>query len=165
MNGWDLPNVLLIKILWMKLIKLKARKVILSVVMKKRKRTKGVKPAASGSKKEPTRKELINELDKLWSKLVKERDGKCVICGSLVRLNAHHIFSRSNFGTRYDINNGITLCWAHHLHLAHTHFERFRDFVIERIGQEMYDILKEKAYSVVKLSVEDLKGIKNEMHI
>jgi hypothetical protein len=49
--------------------------------------------------------------------------------------------------------------------LAHTHFERFRDFVIERIGQEMYDILKEKAYSVVKLSVEDLKGIKNEMHI
>lgn len=53
-----------------------------------------------------------------WRKTVKNRDGwKCKIsnqdCNG--RLEAHHILPWRNFPElRYEINNGITLCHAHH---------------------------------------------------
>ncbi len=55
---------------------------------------------------------------KEWSKNIKSRDGwKCRIfnqdCSGY--LIAHHILSWSNFPElRYQLNNGITLCQAHH---------------------------------------------------
>ena len=53
-----------------------------------------------------------------WRKMVKERDGgKCRInnrdCNS--QLHAHHILNWKEYPElRYEINNGITLCHAHH---------------------------------------------------
>lgn len=53
--------------------------------------------------------------DKEWSKAIKERDGyKCVICGSTLKLNSHHLIARENHICKFDINNGITLCTKHH---------------------------------------------------
>lgn len=61
---------------------------------------------------------LNDPLQKGWRKAVKDRDGwKCQIanmncCG---KLEAHHILPWSKFPElRYQINNGITLCHAHH---------------------------------------------------
>jgi 5-methylcytosine-specific restriction endonuclease McrA len=46
-----------------------------------------------------------------WSKAIKERDKCCQVCGSGVKLEAHHIFSRDAYPElRYILNNGITLC-------------------------------------------------------
>ena len=54
--------------------------------------------------------------DKLWALKVKERDlFKCVICGKTENLNSHHIIVRENKDTKYDINNGLTLCSNHHI--------------------------------------------------
>lgn len=53
---------------------------------------------------------------KNWSRLVKDRDGnKCMHCGSIKRLHAHHIVPwRIDEMKRFDVSNGITLChWCH----------------------------------------------------
>ena len=51
-----------------------------------------------------------------WRNKVFERDNyKCKICNINGRLEAHHILSWIDYPElRYDINNGITLCHAHH---------------------------------------------------
>src|SRR3990167_202877 len=55
---------------------------------------------------------------KEWSRNVKNRDGwKCRIADNNCngKLVAHHILSWSKFPElRYQVNNGITLCQAHH---------------------------------------------------
>lgn len=46
-----------------------------------------------------------------WSSLVKARDQKCVECGSVYLLHAHHIKSyKTHPELRHDVSNGITLC-------------------------------------------------------
>lgn len=57
----------------------------------------------------------LTKEDKEWGKSVKNRDDwKCVICGSTERVNAHHLIVRENHETKFDINNGLTLCPKHH---------------------------------------------------
>lgn len=60
----------------------------------------------------------------MWSEDVKQRDGyKCVLCGSSVRLNAHHIKPVSLYPEcRNDLDNGITLCRECHLKQHGTFF-------------------------------------------
>lgn len=57
-------------------------------------------------------------LHKQWSKNVKDRDGwTCKIANNDCsgRVIAHHILSwRDYIELRYEVNNGITLCHAHH---------------------------------------------------
>ena len=53
--------------------------------------------------------------DREWADKVKDRDKRrCVICGSPERLNAHHIIARENQETKYDVENGLSLCPLHH---------------------------------------------------
>jgi 5-methylcytosine-specific restriction endonuclease McrA len=57
----------------------------------------------------------LTKEDKEWADAVKDRDGrKCVICGETERLNAHHIIARENHETKFDIENGLSLCPKHH---------------------------------------------------
>ena len=57
----------------------------------------------------------LTKEDREWAKQVKERDNwECVICGSSLRLNAHHIIARENHETKFDIENGLSLCPKHH---------------------------------------------------
>lgn len=52
----------------------------------------------------------------IWAKIVKYRDNnKCVICGSIENLNAHHIIYRKDYPElSLNVNNGITLCVDNH---------------------------------------------------
>ena len=57
----------------------------------------------------------LTKEDKDWANAVKERDGwKCVVCGDTNRLNAHHIIVRENHETKFDVQNGLSLCPTHH---------------------------------------------------
>ncbi len=59
-----------------------------------------------------------------WHNKVIERDGKCVICGSKERLQTHHLNHASYFkDQRFDINNGVTLCYHCHMNF-HNNFKR-----------------------------------------
>jgi hypothetical protein len=66
---------------------------------------------------------LKKKADKVWSMLVRKRDGRCMLCGSgsFKTVAAHHwIVSkhRSN-AARWDIRNGIALCYGCHIHQTH----------------------------------------------
>jgi hypothetical protein len=50
-----------------------------------------------------------------WSSKVKARDGKCMSCGSLNDLHAHHIkHKQSHPELMLDLSNGKTLCYRCH---------------------------------------------------
>lgn len=62
-----------------------------------------------------------NPFDNLfyWSREVRIKDGhKCVICEKTRKLTSHHLFSKSKFpGLKYNIANGIALCFGCHMEL------------------------------------------------
>ena len=60
------------------------------------------------------KKVRISKYDKLWSKAVRERDRRCLVCGKTDYLAAHHFIRRGVKATRLALENGITLCPAHH---------------------------------------------------
>ena len=55
-----------------------------------------------------------------WAKMVKELDNnKCAFCGSVDKLEAHHIRGKAEFPSlKNDLDNGIALCHVHH-YMAH----------------------------------------------
>ena len=64
------------------------------------------------------RRDRGGQLSRDWGKRVKDRDGwKCKISNQDCegRMEAHHILGWTEYPElRYEINNGITLCHAHH---------------------------------------------------
>lgn len=108
-------------------------------------------------KKIPVKKISVKQLDTLWSKKIRDKyEGKCAVCGA-TPVQAHHIFSRSYKSTRWDLDNGIALCYKHHFFLAHSKFEEFRDFLFEHIGEERYNQLKEKSRLIIKPEYDLIK--------
>jgi 5-methylcytosine-specific restriction endonuclease McrA len=68
--------------------------------------------------KKITNKKELKQLDDIWKKKVKERDNwTCQVCGKKVtghNCQAHHIIPKIFKTCRWDVNNGITLCFQHH---------------------------------------------------
>lgn len=101
-----------------------------------------------------TRKQNLSKLcDDLWSKLVKIRAWfKCEHCWKTKFLNSHHLFTRNNWSTRYDLDNGICLCSGCHtmsqIFSAHKTPMEFTERVIEYRGKERYERLKRKTKQV-----------------
>lgn len=53
--------------------------------------------------------------DWLWRQIVYKRANyKCEICGEDSTINAHHIITRKAYIIRWDIENGVCLCFLHH---------------------------------------------------
>ena len=103
------------------------------------------------------KKGVDGKLDKAWSLLVKLRAGrKCEIenCKHKPTLNSHHIFSRKNAATRWDVNNGICLCVGHHTmsskFSAHGNSIAFTYWLEEYKGSDFIDDLSSKAHSTKK---------------
>lgn len=109
------------------------------------------------------RSKLVAKLDVQFSKLIRERDKFCQYCKKSSVIYCHHIFSRRHLGTRFDPANAVSLCVYCHRLIAHGDPEKFRDFVIQRIGQEAFDKLKYKAFSSTKYSTTDLEWMLKEM--
>ena len=59
-----------------------------------------------------SRKYLKNKCDRLWSMIIKS-GGNCEICGQPTR-DSHHVIGRKNLSTRWDLKNGVRLCFQHH---------------------------------------------------
>ena len=99
------------------------------------------------------RKISIDGLDKKWGKLVRDRDGSCRYCGLTTNLAAHHIFGRGRSGTRYVLDNGITLCPSHHVFndtfSAHKTPEKFQRWVKKFLGIGLYKSLQKLSLSGV----------------
>lgn len=92
-----------------------------------------------------TKKE-IKDLDDDWSRKVRARDKRCIVCGSTKSLAAHHaIVDRTVRSTRWELTNGVTLCLKCHIFNVHrkASFQIMNDFLnilvkkikIEEIGR------------------------------
>lgn len=67
---------------------------------------------------------------RLWRQTVFKRDSyRCVICGSDAKIQAHHVLTwRDHVALRLDPDNGVTLCYLHHIGMRrneHLYAERF----------------------------------------
>jgi len=107
-------------------------------------------------KKKTVRQKRIAQLDKLWVEKIKERDkGICQKCGK-VGTQAHHIFGRG-YSVRWDMDNGVYLCYTCHLLNAHSKNIRlsmqFKDWVKGFLGHK-YEELMEKSSQVQKFNKE-----------
>jgi hypothetical protein len=100
------------------------------------------------------KKSLEDKADSLWSGLVIERDWNCRKCSAKINLSAHHIRVRQHKSTKYDIDNGITLCWPCHS-LQKYRPQAFHDLVIDIIGQAKYDELRERS----EVNIQDKYGM------
>ena len=131
-------------------------------MFKKAKWKKAVKKAKT------TRRKLRDQLDKLWSGIVKQRAGyKCEYqtCNKVDYLNSHHIFGRSNLSVRWDLNNGACLCPGHHTfnnYSAHKAPIWFIEWITKKRGIEWYESLKVKANTVKKWSIPELEALVEE---
>lgn len=103
-------------------------------------------------------------MDILWSKIIKlKANMKCEYCGKETGLNSHHIFSRSNRHTRWEVDNGVCVCVGHHIFgliSAHKAPIEFIEWLKEKRGQEWYDRLRQKSNETTKLTQEDKDKIK-----
>lgn len=102
------------------------------------------------------KKGIDGKLDTAWSELVKLRAGmKCEYCGKTTTLNSHHIYSRSKKSMRWNPDNGVSLCVAHHVFSstfsAHKTSLEFADWIRNKKGDKYIDNLRLKANSISKL--------------
>ena len=109
-----------------------------------------------------TRKE-IKTLDKLYSIKVKSLAGyACQYCHrhqDTVWLNACHIIGRRNRTLRWDLENGISLCYSHHIAYDH-HLPQHED-IRAMIGEKRIQRLIEKAREIKK--TQDFEEIKSTL--
>ena len=116
------------------------------------------------------RAKLTKKLDELWSKKVRERDNKCVLCGKHIgdvkKLQAHHwIVTRArSLKYRWDIRNGISLCYGCHICQVHHNpsvelMNRLYNLaIINKIAtkEEVEEIISHST-DITKLGIKDLE--------
>lgn len=107
-------------------------------------------------------KKIRKTLDKIWGQKIREK-GQCEKCGTTNNLQASHIIPRQVYATRWDLLNGICLCYRCHIHWAHKYphdfvywfnrkFPRRYSLLIKRARNKKIDY--QKIY-------QDLTGEKN----
>ena len=106
-----------------------------------------------------TRKE-IHKLDKLWSAKIRSR-GKCEYCGATAGLHGAHIIGRRYRGTRWDLENGLALCYT--CHNGYDEHGPIEDIITNFIiGKERKQRLIEKAKHAVTKN-QDFETIKESL--
>lgn len=125
------------------------------IVRKPRKARAKKKASKTPSRGAPT----TRQVDELWSVVVRERAiQECQLHGCGERLcggpmNAHHVFGRG-FSVRWDIRNGMCLCWTHHLHYVHNGNKQAaaQEDIREILGAELYEELRQLHFRTQKNS-------------
>jgi hypothetical protein len=126
------------------------------------------------TKKPPTQKDrlktLTKDLDVLWSKVVHKNWGeKCGWPGCVYpnpRLSSHHWMHRAAGNrARWNTNNGILLCYFHHLHEVHQrgNTEPIRDALIEKLSLGGFERMMDDCRGVWKPTIEELEQLKSEL--
>ncbi|KKM20716.1 hypothetical protein LCGC14_1642610 [marine sediment metagenome] len=111
--------------------------------------------------KKKSRRKLIKELDILFSKIVRH-GGKCSRCGSRIKVQCAHVFSRRNMSVRWDFDNALPLCWRCHFWWAHKEPVEFNDYIRERMGLQAFYNLKARRLLVAQWTQSELLALKDE---
>lgn len=97
------------------------------------------------------RKKLVKQLDILFSKYIRQRDGKCLRCGRTDTLQCAHIAGRRSLSGRWNDKNAITLCYTCHLRWSHQNPIEFSEWLKETLP-EYY----EEGRRIIKTTVKNL---------
>jgi 5-methylcytosine-specific restriction endonuclease McrA len=105
-------------------------------------------------------KKVLKEsnIDAVFSKWIRARDGKCLRCGKKDNLQCAHIFSRTARSVRWEPLNALTLCGGCHLFWAHKNPIEFTEFVQKLLGKD-YKKLKKLYYKPKQLSMSEKQVI------
>ena len=115
------------------------------------------------------KKSEIKKLDKMWADAVKKRAGyKCEYCQEEGReisaygvwLNACHIVGRRYRATRWDLNNGVCLCYSCHKQYDEHGPKEGR--IVKMIGLKRKEELQRKAKQTVA-KYQDFEEIKRSL--
>lgn len=99
-------------------------------------------------------KQQRKNLDILWQQII--TGGQCSHPGcSKEGTEGHHVFKRRYHNTRWDTDNGRGLCRAHH-EWVEGHPTAYEVLIIEEIGMEAYEALREKALMVRKQFYDEI---------
>jgi hypothetical protein len=98
----------------------------------------------------------LRDVDALFSRYIRGRDGACVRCGKLDRLQAAHVISRRYHGTRYDEGNCHALCIYCHMWETHHPLEG-QEFWKSFLGPDVFEALRARA--MIHRGKLDLKEI------
>lgn len=86
----------------------------------------------------------IDKTDALFSRYLREKRGRCEICGRENGLQVSHFFGRRHENTRYDPENVDVLCASCHFRFH----ERPADYVVykkKKLGEKAYKDLETRA--------------------
>ena len=92
----------------------------------------------------------IRTSDQLFSRCIRERASwTCERCGSQhaensMGLHCSHFHGRGKWATRFDPDNCLSLCYGCHSYLG-AHPVQHEQFYIEKNGQELFEIVNERA--------------------
>lgn len=109
--------------------------------------------------KKLSQSKLEKQLDKVWSEYVRGRDKRCQKCGGSGAVSAHHAFGRRHRATRWDVQNGVSLDYACHIHWAHRDPSGFTEWFRNHIGADQYERLAECHNQIVKHTTDDLRDM------
>ena len=107
--------------------------------------------------KKPNKKLLEKKLDIAWSLYVRNRDKECQKCHGAGHISPHHAFGRRHHATRWDVDNGIGLCFPCHIHWAHRDPSGFTEWFRSKVGEEKYNKLREKHLEIVQYDADCLQ--------
>ncbi len=108
-----------------------------------------------------TKRGLIKKLDKAFSEKVRAI-GVCARCrkgAEQITLQCAHLIGRRNMAVRWDLDNGIPLCYACHMFWAHKEPIWFNDFAKQYLGEYKFNKLKQKAQMIKKWTIQDLQDL------
>ena len=109
-------------------------------------------------KKQKTVRQLKKELDLVFGKWVKQRENKCIVCGSTSNLQAGHFMSRRYNNTRYDPDNVHSECLKCNCFDPNSILE-YRRQIINLYGEGYDKVLEERAHVIRKFTVQELEEL------
>lgn len=115
------------------------------------------------------KKTSVKKADALFSKWVRDRDGKCVRCGKTEHLQCSHFWPRAASHTRFDPENCDTLCYGCHYGDRYHGWEyakqgEYRTFKISQLGEEKYRKLEER-YNTFMPQKEAIEQLMNMLSV
>lgn len=107
-----------------------------------------------GGRLKPVRDWKTKTADIQFSLYIRRRDKHCQYPGcAATQTDNSHFFERHHSGTRYDPDNCIALCRAHHTEWEKRKKWEYKEFMIARLGIEQYYAMEKRAWSFKKREV------------
>lgn len=131
---------------------------------------KNFNPQPKQKTKKVNRKTVVKKLDTIVSQYIRLRDKQCVICGSKESLTNGHIFTRTNYSTRWDTTkDGNCHCQCMGCNLRHEYDSYpFYTWYMNKFSKKKFDKLHERFNQTTNLKTCELQELyeeKNKLYL